>query len=38
MVVLGKGTAVICAVGTNTQTGEVEEKLFADETEGTPLQ
>ena len=38
MIVLGKGTAVVCAVGTNTQTGEVEEKLFADETEGTPLQ
>lgn len=38
MVVLGKGTAVVCAVGILTQTGEVEEKLFADEAEGTPLQ
>lgn len=38
MIVLGKGTAVVCAVGINTQTGEVEEKLFADETEATPLQ
>lgn len=28
MIVLGKGLAVVCAVGTNTQTGEVEEKLF----------
>lgn len=25
-------------MGTNTQTGEVEEKLFMDENEGTPLQ
>jgi Ca2+ transporting ATPase len=38
MIVLGKGTAVVCAVGILTQTGEVEERLFADETEGTPLQ
>ncbi len=38
MVVLGKGTAVICAVGINTRTGEVEEKLFENDTEGTPLQ
>lgn len=38
MVVLGKGTAVVCAVGENTQTGEVEEKLFEDDDEGTPLQ
>jgi magnesium-transporting ATPase (P-type) len=38
MVVLGKGTAVVCAVGTNTITGEVEEKLFEDDDEGTPLQ
>ncbi len=37
MVVLGKGTAVVCAVGIMTQTGEVEEKLFEDEEEGTPL-
>ena len=37
MVVMGQGTALICAVGTLTQTGEVEEKLFADDTEGTPL-
>jgi Ca2+ transporting ATPase len=38
MVVLGKGLAVVCAVGINTQTGEVEEKLFTDDDEGTPLQ
>ncbi len=38
MVVMGKGTAVVVAVGVNTQNGEVEEKLFADESEGTPLQ
>ncbi len=38
MVELGKGTAIVCCVGINTQTGEVEEKLFSDETEGTPLQ
>ena len=37
-IVLGKGLAVVCAVGVNTQTGEVEEKLFADDDEGTPLQ
>ena len=37
MVVLGKGTAVVCCVGQNTQTGEVEEKLFEDDAEGTPL-
>ena len=37
MVVLGKGLAVVCCVGTNTQTGEVEEKLFDDDEEGTPL-
>ena len=36
-VVLGKGTAVVCAVGLLTQTGEVEEKLFEDDEEGTPL-
>ena len=38
MIVLGQAKAVVCAVGTLTQTGEVEEKLFADEEEGTPLQ
>ena len=38
MIVLGKGTAVVCAVGRNTTTGEVEEKLFEDDDEGTPLQ
>lgn len=38
MVVLGKGNAVVCAVGLNTRTGEVEEKLFEDDEEGTPLQ
>jgi P-type E1-E2 ATPase len=38
MVVMGKGEAVVCCVGTNTQTGEVEEKLFDDDDEGTPLQ
>jgi Ca2+ transporting ATPase len=38
MVVLGKATAVVCAVGINTRTGEVEEKLFENDTEGTPLQ
>ena len=38
MLVMGKGTAVVCCVGQNTQTGEVEEKLFEDDTEGTPLQ
>jgi P-type E1-E2 ATPase len=38
MCVLGKGTAVVCCVGQNTQTGEVEEKLFDDDEEGTPLQ
>ena len=38
MIVMGKGTAIVCAVGTKTQTGEVEEKLFVDESEGTPLQ
>ena len=38
MIVMGKGTAIVCAVGTKTQTGEVEEKLFFDESEGTPLQ
>lgn len=38
MVVLGKGTAVVCAVGINTRTGEVAEKLFDDDSEGTPLQ
>lgn len=38
MVVLGKGTAIVCAVGEMTQTGEVEEKLFEDDEEGTPLQ
>ena len=37
MVVLGKGTAVVCCVGMNTQTGEAEEKLFEDEDEDTPL-
>lgn len=37
MVVLGKGTAIVCAVGEMTQTGEVEEKLFEDDEEGTPL-
>jgi magnesium-transporting ATPase (P-type) len=37
MVVLGKGKAVVVAVGRNTGTGEVEEKLFEDEGEGTPL-
>jgi Ca2+-transporting ATPase len=37
MVTLGKATVIVCAVGTRTQTGEVEEKLFADEEEGTPL-
>jgi magnesium-transporting ATPase (P-type) len=37
-VVLGKGTAIVCCVGRNTQTGEAEEKLFEDEDEGTPLQ
>lgn len=35
--VLGKGIAIVCAVGVNTQTGEVEEKLFQDGDEGTPL-
>jgi P-type E1-E2 ATPase len=38
MVVLGKATAVVCAVGRMTQGGEVEEKIFTDEVEGTPLQ
>lgn len=38
MVELGKATAVVCCVGQNTQTGEVEEKLFEDDDEGTPLQ
>jgi P-type E1-E2 ATPase len=38
MVVLGQGTAIVCCVGMNTQTGEVEEKLFEDDEEGTPLQ
>lgn len=38
MVVLGKGRGVVCCVGLNTQTGEVEEKLFDDDDEGTPLQ
>ena len=38
MVVMGKGSALVCAVGTNTRTGEVEEKLFDDDDEGTPLQ
>lgn len=38
MVVLGKATAVVCAVGRLTQGGEVEEKIFTDEVEGTPLQ
>jgi len=38
MIVLGKGTALVCAVGTLTQAGEVEEKLFQDDDEGTPLQ
>ncbi len=38
MVVLGKATAVVCAVGALTQSGEVEEKIFVDEVEGTPLQ
>lgn len=37
MVVLGKATAVVCAVGRMTQGGEVEEKIFTDEVEGTPL-
>jgi magnesium-transporting ATPase (P-type) len=37
MIVLGKGTAVVCAVGTTTQSGEVEEKLFVDDDEATPL-
>jgi hypothetical protein len=37
MVELGKGKAVVCAVGRMTQTGEVEEKLFKDDDEGTPL-
>jgi len=37
MVVMGKGTAVVCSVGVNTITGEVQEKLFEDEDEGTPL-
>jgi hypothetical protein len=27
----------VCCVGLNTQTGEVEEKLFDDDDEGTPL-
>jgi magnesium-transporting ATPase (P-type) len=38
MVEMGKGEAVVCCVGINTQTGEVEEKLFDDDDEGTPLQ
>jgi Ca2+ transporting ATPase len=38
MVVMGKGLALVCAVGTNSQAGEVEEKLFEDDDEGTPLQ
>jgi len=38
MVVLGKATAVVCAVGRLTQGGEVEEKIFTDKVEGTPLQ
>lgn len=38
MLVMGKGTAVVCCVGANTYTGEVEQKLFEDDTEGTPLQ
>mmetsp|Transcript_24381 Transcript_24381/g.23982 ORF Transcript_24381/g.23982 Transcript_24381/m.23982 type:complete len:164 (+) Transcript_24381:766-1257(+) len=38
MVVLGKGSAVVCAVGVHTRTGEAEEKLFEDDGEGTPLQ
>ena len=38
MVVNGKGIGLVCCVGTNTQTGEVEEKLFVDDDEGTPLQ
>lgn len=37
-IVLGKGTALVCAIGLMTQTGEVEEKLFDDNDEGTPLQ
>ena len=37
MVVLGKGVALVCVVGPNTVTGEVEEKLFADDDESTPL-
>jgi hypothetical protein len=37
MVELGKGKVVVCAVGRMTQTGEVEEKLFKDDDEGTPL-
>ena len=37
MVVLGKGAAVVCVVGSHTITGEVEEKLFADDDESTPL-
>lgn len=38
MVVMGRGLALVCTVGPLTQTGEVEEKLFEDEEEGTPLQ
>lgn len=38
MIVLGKGTAMVCAVGIQTQAGEVAEKLFQDDEEGTPLQ
>ena len=38
MIVLGKATALVCAVGKLTQAGEVEEKIFTDEVEGTPLQ
>jgi len=38
MVVLGEGKAVVCAVGESTQNANVEEKLFEDDDEATPLQ
>ena len=38
MVTMGQGIALVCVVGTMTQTGEAEDKLFEDDDEGTPLQ
>lgn len=37
LVISGQGTALVCAVGTNTQSGMAEEKLNIEE-EATPLQ